>query len=39
MSAGPGSDYTRPPADDRSVGEMVIDVSERVTVFLDEVLG
>jgi uncharacterized membrane protein YqjE len=36
MSTGPGSDYTRPPADDRSVGEMVIDVSERVSTLVRE---
>jgi uncharacterized membrane protein YqjE len=36
MSTGPGSDYTRPPGDDRSVGEMVIDVSERVSILVRE---
>src|SRR4051794_35904249 len=36
MSTGPGSDYTRPPGDDRSVGEMVIDVSERVSLLVRE---
>jgi uncharacterized membrane protein YqjE len=32
MSAGPG----RGPADDRSVGEMVVDVSERVSILVRE---
>src|SRR3954453_7555977 len=36
MSTDPGSDYTRPPGEDRSVAEMVIDVSERVSILVRE---
>src|SRR3954453_9617632 len=36
MSTDPGSDYTGPPGEDRSVAEMVIDVSERVSILVRE---
>jgi uncharacterized membrane protein YqjE len=36
MSAQPGSPPPRPPEEDRSVGELVIDVSERVTLLVRE---
>jgi uncharacterized membrane protein YqjE len=36
MSAQPGSPPPRPPDDDKSVGELVIDVSERVTLLVRE---
>ena len=36
MSAGSGGDYQGAPEGDRSVGEMVIDVSERVSILVRE---
>jgi uncharacterized membrane protein YqjE len=36
MSAQPGTPPPRPPDQDRSVGEMVVDVSERVTLLVRE---
>ena len=36
MSAAGGGDYGRGPTEDRTVGEMVIDVSERVSILVRE---
>ena len=36
MTTQPGSPPPRPPEEDRSVGELVVDVSERVTLLVRE---